>query len=265
MARRTVLTGAGVAALAAVGVTPAEGASAPFIFYTPHQDDETIFAGQIIAHQVQLGRRVIIVCATDGSINSVIWELTGKAPSKWWGGYHDPTREQIGVMSYPDIGKARDRELVAAAGCLGVAPGDIRLDVATRVVSAGQGRPVGITVAQAESLIKRYASTYPGATHCTMWWGDGHVDHANLGQGLRNLARGGLKGCQWAVKAGQRGDAKAVAFAASDAAKLRAKHAAWAYRSWAPAQGLYAIGYHSSASYFAEVERGDVNWIVTKA
>lgn len=270
MNRRTFLgAGAAAATAAAVGAATATEAAAwhtapPFIFYTPHQDDETIFAGQLIAHQRLIGRRAIIVCGTDGGTNRAVKDLRGETANAWWGGFHDPYREQINVRSYDDLARARDRELVAAAGCLGVNPGDIRLETETRPPSAGPGRDVGITVATAEGLISRYESTYPGALHCTTWWGDGHPDHANLGKALHNLK--GRLHAMWVVSyGGSSATAPASNYAAPDAAKLMVKHAVQPYRAWAPVQGMYAVGFHSSAGLLTQAEAGRVNRVVRES
>lgn len=220
----------------------------PIIFYTPHQDDETLFAGQILAHHAMVGRRVIIVSATDGSTTAMIHTLNGKRSNGWWQGFHYPAREGYGPLTPSDIARARDLELIAAGGLLGAWPNDIHLRPGVREPE--------ITLAQAESMIRHYAALYPDAGHYTTWWGDRDRNHATLGQALRNLP---LKDRRWVARAEY---GVGVPYRAPEGAKLMARRATSAYRSWAPEQGLFAIGYHSVAPYFAEVEQGRPNYIV---
>lgn len=241
---------------------PAPATGRPVIFYTPHQDDETLFMGQAVAHHALAGRQVHVVCGSDGSTSRIRNALNGTEGNAWWGGFHYPSREWYSTLSTTDFAEARDRELVAACGQLGVQPGNLHLEVGTRSST--------LTVAQAEALIRRYDDLYPDAGHYTMWWGDHDPTHSALGTALRNLALadpGKFNDCRWMVRTDQIATSGSVQYTlpATSAATIRqmARRAGWAYRSWAPQQGLYAIGYHSvGPSYFDEVERGDALWIV---
>lgn len=234
----------------------------PVIFYAPHQDDETLFMGQVIAHHALAGRDVHVVLGSDGSTSRIRNALNGLEGNAWWGGSHYPEREFYSTLSTADFAAARDRELVAACGQLGVQPGNIHLELGTRGPT--------IDVPGAEALIRRYDDLYPDAGHYSMWWGDGDPTHKALGTALRNLAvsePGTFNDCRWMVRTDQIASSGSVPYAlpATTAATIQrmARRAGWAYRSWAPQQGLFAIGYHSvGPSYFDEVERGDALHIV---
>lgn len=239
----------------------------PFTFYTPHQDDETLFAGQIIAHHAMAGREVHIVLATDGSTTGVRDMVNGVRVSGWWGGYHYPYSEgyeDLAPLSAADMAAARDRELAAAAGELGVRPANLHLRQDVRVTN--------LTAADAVDLIIEYANLLPGTGHYAMHWEDTDPNHAALGAALRDLYLSGdprFSDARWVVRYSQQatlGEPYVISDpTTSDNAKFMAKKAALAYRSWAPRQGLFAVGYHSVSSQFAYVESGAPNYIVKTA
>lgn len=235
----------------------------PVIFYSPHQDDETLFMGQVISRHALAGREVHVVLGSRGASSQVRETLKGLQSNGWWAGSHYPRREQIPDLSADDFAAARDREFIAACGQLGVQPENIHLELDTR--------QDGLTVPDAEALIRRYDDLYPTAGHYTMWWGDHEPVHNALGTALRNLAladSGKFNDCRWLLRTDQIGAPGGVKYPlpadkAGDIQQM-ARRAGWCYRSWAPRQGLFGIGYHSvGPSYFDEVERGDANWIVT--
>lgn len=241
---------------------PAAPTGRPVIFYTPHQDDETLFMGQAIAHHALAGRDVHVVLASDGSTSRMRDALNGLEVNGWWGGSHYPAREFYSLLSQTDFGEARDRELVAACGQLGAQPGNVHLEVGTRGSS--------ISVPEADALIRRYDDLYPDAGHYTMHWDDTDPTHSALGTALRQMALsepGKFNDCRWMVRTDQIASSGSVPYALPSATaasiKQMARRAGWCYRSWAPQQGMFAIGYHSvGPSYFDEVERGDLNHVV---
>jgi LmbE family N-acetylglucosaminyl deacetylase len=237
----------------------------PIVFYSPHQDDETLFMGQVIAHHALAGREVHVVLCTNGSTSAVLDALNGVDSNGWWGGWHFPAREGYGPLTRPEFGQARSREFVAAVGQLGVFPQHIHVPAAL---------PDGITVAAATELMISFADLFarqgePVVGHYTMWWGDPNPDHAHLGQALRDLhgRQPRFADARWLVKPEQAGAAGAAAYQPPPALRpevLRmTRRSTFPYRSWAPRAGMYAIGYHSvGLAYFDDVERGDVNHIV---
>lgn len=232
----------------------------PLYLYSPHQDDETLWSGQILAHHSLVGREVHIVLGTDGSTSAMRDALNGLTSNGWWGGYHYPEREGIPApLSTTDFALARDREMLQAAKQLGV-PEDrvhLRRDV----------RSSTITVAQAKGLILSNEAATPGAGHYTTHWTDPDPNHAALGTALRELVLDGLIGdARWVVRRTQIGSvAGAVEYVVPSTYLAQAKHmaiaAARCYGAWAPPES-YAIGRHSVSADFDWVESGASNWVV---
>lgn len=208
-------------------------------FYSPHQDDESLWFGQGLAHHSLVGRRVHIVAGTDGSTSAVLAELNGSVANGWWGGFHYPVREGIPVLTAADFAAARDRELVQAARQLGVSPDRVHLRV--------DERSANITVEQARAMILGFEALTPGAGHYTMHWLDLDPNHANMGVALRQLALAGLvSDARWIVRREQVGSITgAVPYPLPSEFAVAARHmaacAGRCYGAWAPPEA-YAIG-----------------------
>lgn len=252
-------------------VDPVAPTGRPFIWFEPHQDDGLLWAWRILTHHALSGREVHVVLATDGSASRVRRALNGEVANKYWG-WHYPKREgydHLTPITPQAFAKARDRELKAACGPLGIFPENLHLEL--------DWRKPAIDVPRAKELITRYADLYPNAGLCTMWWRDTDPTHAALGTALRQLhlaepAR--FPNCRWAVRRSQGPTAPGafeyevpVYFAAK--AQTMARNASLAYSSWAPGKteddGTYAIGLHSVGSELTAVRRGAPNWIVDTA
>ncbi|MCQ9178743.1 PIG-L family deacetylase [Streptomyces sp. IBSBF 2953] len=228
--------------------------------YTPHQDDETLWSGQIIAHHALVGREVHIVLGTDGSTSAMRDALNGDEANGWWGSSHYPAREGIPApLSPADFAAARDRELLQAAAQLGVPAARVNLRTDTRTAN--------ITVAEAKALILANEALTPGAGHYTTWWGDTDPNHSALGTALRELALAGqVTDARWVVRRSQIGSAPGateyvVPTAYLGQARLMAKCATRCYGAWAPPEA-YAIGYHSVQTDMDWAASGASNWIV---
>ncbi len=228
--------------------------------YSAHQDDETLWSGQIISHHTLVGREVHIILGTDGSTSAMRDALNGDDSNGWWGGYHYPAREGIPApLSTADFAAARDREMVQAARQLGVTPDRVHLRTDTRTAN--------ITVADAKALILANEAATPGAGHYTTHWGDTDPNHAALGQALRELAlAGAVSDARWVVRRSQIGTVTGAveyvlpaAYAAQ--ARFMAKNATRCYSAWAPPEA-YAIGYHSVQADMDWAASGASNWIV---
>lgn len=137
----------------------------PAIFYSPHQDDETLsYAVDIIKH-LRAGRRVIVVLYTDGKgsfvqdvLNRKIDPNTGNPySSAYWGGYHSPTREGYTPLTDDDFSKARTDEFKSACAQLGVLPEDIITDFVD-----------AFNIENVKTLIRKYEALYPSASHKAM-------------------------------------------------------------------------------------------------
>jgi LmbE family N-acetylglucosaminyl deacetylase len=256
----------------AIDPVPADPTGRPIVFYSPHQDDETLFMGQIIAHHALAGREVHVVLCCNGNLSEARGEINGDtSDSTYWGGYHFPVREGYAPLNLRDFGLARTREFVAACAQLGVPARRVHFGRADVPLATSDLLPDAISVGWATEVMNSWAAHFAGlgvpqAGHFTMWWQDPHADHAALGQALRAraLAEPVLFGdVRWLVKPEQATAAGATAYPLpanlAPTIKAMSRHAGWAYRSWQPPYA-YATGYHSVGNvYFDDVERADPN------
>lgn len=260
----------------AIDPVPLAPTGRPWIFYTPHQDDETLWAGQIIAHHALVGRDVHIVSVTDGSTSVIRRTLNGEEPNGWWGGMHYPRRE--GIWIAPDyqpltpgqFAGRRDNEMINACAHLGVPVENIHIGWTSTLNGEPFTRTSTISELQARQLIRDQEAQHPGAGHYTMWWGDTDTNHANLGKALRWLAineADTFKDCRYVVRRSQAGTASGVyKYMISDVedaanALHMAKCAAKAYESFVPPHYL-AVAPQSVAGDIDAVKRGEPNWYV---
>ncbi|WP_141579650.1 PIG-L deacetylase family protein [Actinomadura sp. WMMA1423] len=251
---------------------PANPTGKPIVFYSPHQDDETLFMGQAIAHHALAGREVHVVLLCNGALSGARAMLNGTASSGFWGGYHYPPREGYAPLSEDDFGLARTREFVAACAQLGVPAERVHLGRADAPAATSADLPDGISTSWATDVMQSWATRFaaegwPSVGHYTMWWGDNHADHAALGNALKSLrssAPAAFVDARWLVKPEQASAAGAAAYTISATysamAVQMARRAGWCYRSWQP-PACYAVGYHS-VSYFTGPENGTANYIV---
>lgn len=143
----------------------------PAIFFSPHQDDETLSMGASIVQHVRSGREVIVVLMCDGSGSGV-----GKVY---------PSRDVFVAE--------RDREFKAAVKALG----------AEAVIRSDRVPDTHLTVEWAKSVIEEYYEEYPDASFKTMSDKDrtnpesAESDHYLLGQALRET---GIKDARYYVR-----------------------------------------------------------------
>lgn len=137
----------------------------PAVFFTPHQDDETLSMGASIVQHVRAGRTVYVVLLTTGQ-NSWVHTLY-------------PSTEVFIAE--------RDREFVAAVKAMGAIP----------VIPAERAVDGQLTVAFAESVMQQWIAKYPDGSFKTMSETDAHPDHAAAGQALRAT---GVVDARWYVK-----------------------------------------------------------------
>ncbi len=123
---------------------------APAIFYTPHQDDETLGMGASIAEHVRAGKAVFVVLLSNGENDLMLTQIRLKYNSK---------------ATMQDVINARNNEMIAACQTLGVHR--------VYIANSGLGFPEkNITRA---TLIKQFKATmdymrkwYPNAAHKTI-------------------------------------------------------------------------------------------------
>jgi LmbE family N-acetylglucosaminyl deacetylase len=240
----------------------------PIVFYSPHQDDETLFMGQIIAHCVLAGREVHVVLCSNGNTSEARQEINGELlDTGWWKAWHYPAREGYEPLSAAEFGLARTREFRNALAQLGVRPENIHLGRADYPQPTSETLPDSIPPSWATALLQTWADHfvalgYPAVGHYTMYWGDPQADHAAMGTALVNLKTEQpalFTDCRWLVKPEQAVAAGAAAYVVpvgfAAQAKSMSRLAGKAYAAWAPEAGAYAAGYHSVGTvYFDDVE-----------
>ncbi len=148
-----VLTVGAAPTLAAPSNASTDAPRPPAIWFTPHQDDETLSMGAAIRLSVLGGRRNIVVLCTDGGASAV-------------------------ARQYPDRASfvaERDREFKAAVKALGA-----RAVISPRRVPDGT-----LTVKSATRIMRPYFAKHPEARFNTMSWTEPHPDHAALGRALQ--------------------------------------------------------------------------------
>lgn len=188
IAASTVLVGTTGATAATVPTTVKAAAvgSGPAIFLTPHQDDETLSMGAAVREHVLAGRDTWVILLTDGSASGVC---------------QDPPYNGDKAACVAE----RDKEYRAAVNKMGahaVILADRKIDNAL-----APGNPNPITRAWVESVIQRWAASYPGASFKTMSERDDHVDHKIAGQGLYDAyVDGYAPDARWYVKRYQQQD-----------------------------------------------------------
>lgn len=241
----------------------------PIIFYAPHQDDFLLFGGRIGAHHAlpEVNRRLIVVTGTDGSTTSVRRKLNGEISSAYWQGTHSPAGEGYSPLTEADIAAVRDREEVNADMVLGASRSDIHTQWSVPHQGGYAARGANITVEVAESLIKHFEGLYPDAGHYTMWPGDQDPNHAALGQALLNLHEADpvkYGDVRWLVRPSEKVAAGALTYSVpsdlDSTVDIKVRRACRAYDTWAPHEGMFAVGYHSVQSLFQAVVAGEPNY-----
>jgi LmbE family N-acetylglucosaminyl deacetylase len=137
----------------------------PAVFFTPHQDDETLW-GYAIRNHLRAGRQVHVVLMTDGS-NSAVRASTG--------------------LSVAEFVAARDDEYRRACRRVGVHPDNIHISPIRPADGA-------LDVAAAESVMLGFLESYLEAdvkTYSPHAAPGRHADHQHAGQALVGLLEAG--------------------------------------------------------------------------
>ena len=127
----------------------------PSIFYSPHQDDETIGMGASIAEHVRIGRPVYVVLFTNGAGSSAFNILNGKEKCSSHNTFHHFN------LSRKDFINARNNEFIAACKKLG----------AHRVYIVNNGKGVDESIGlknmiiRFKNLIYYFQKQYPNISH----------------------------------------------------------------------------------------------------
>jgi LmbE family N-acetylglucosaminyl deacetylase len=259
LSRRKALALGAAAALLPAGTAAA--ATSPAIFYSPHQDDESLaMAGSIREHK-EAGRQVILVLLTRGENGGLLDIMNGTAACPLGQGCPGGGSHSFG-LGQDDIVRGRTAEFKAAAQRLGVD----RVVVRDRPDSAW-GDYAGF-VQEVRNTILEFEARYPGASHKLV---NGYRDviygyppeDANLTHKACREAAEGLDGLDlrfywvygytWPLE--QR--TADYVLPLSDKQFARKRQALAEYRRWDPGRGRYALGYHSVGTLMIDPAAAD--------
>lgn len=136
----------------------------PAIFFSPHQDDETMAMGASIEEHAKAGRQIIVVLVTDGQSSGARGNMCDMGAV---------------CLSVEQFVQARTAEFVAAVHNL--AP-NATIEYEHKVDGA-------LTQWQANAIIAKYYSQYPLASFKTTSWTDNHRDHSRMGIALKSATQ----------------------------------------------------------------------------
>lgn len=139
---------------------------ATVVFFTPHQDDETLSMGPAVRHHLEAGHDVHVVLMTTGQ-NSAVYPGTG-----------------LDVASFV---AARDDEMYRATRQSGVRTANV-------VVSPLRTQDGQLSVSIAQSIIGAFYAQYPDAwckSYSNRVATGRHIDHIACGQAALNLFNSG--------------------------------------------------------------------------
>lgn len=249
LSRRKALALGAAAALLPTGT--AQAAAPPAIFYSPHQDDESLaMAGSIREHK-EAGRQVILVLLSRGENGGLLDIMNGAADCPLGTDCPGGGSHSFGLVQ-DDIVRGRTAEFTAAARRLGVD----RVVVRDRPDSAWTDY-AGF-VREVRDTILEFEARYPGASHKLV---DGYrdviygypEDDPNLTHKACREAAEGLEGqiadfrYYWVYGYTWPLEKRTADYVLplSDKQFARKRQALAEYSRWDPKHGRYALGYHS--------------------
>ncbi|MER8104630.1 PIG-L family deacetylase [Kitasatospora sp. NPDC094016] len=266
LSRRRVLTAGALAGatLLGTGLTggKASAASAPAIFYSPHQDDEVLgLAGSILEHKAA-GRPVYLVLVTLGENDGLARIMNEKDEEgekmecelrkKNHCAAHGPHGLDWPTDGVGMIVPSRTAEFMASAAVLGVDK-VINLKISD---SAWNGDDAFEKFTKTvKSKIASIADQYPGASHkFTAGWLEVSATHKAISDAAVQLARAGkLTDVRfnfvyaYDYPLASRGNGAAYVLNIPAAHMQTKLNAIACYNTWKPSKNLYALGYHSAS------------------
>jgi LmbE family N-acetylglucosaminyl deacetylase len=195
---------------------------ATVLFFSPHQDDETLTMGASISNHVNFAHDVHVILATDGISSNARLQTP---------------------LSRTQFTKARDDEFRRACLALGVPAANIHISRFAAI--DGQ-----LTQARAVDVIMEYMEKFPGAsvkTHTDKGAAIGqHPDHTNLGKAARQLLNAGvITDLRFKIEPYEINDFSSTGiswYIENTATPDKVKAALNEYKRVDTAQGMYGIG-----------------------
>ncbi|MFE4358306.1 PIG-L deacetylase family protein [Kitasatospora sp. NPDC056800] len=264
LSRRRVLTAGALAGATLLGTglsgARASAASAPAIFYSPHQDDEALgLAGSILEHKAA-GRPVYLVLVTRGENDGLARRMnTDPCPMTTEDRRHPCVARGHHGLNWPTIPAsasdsvivpARTAEFMASAARLGV---DKVINLKLPDSAWGGDDAFKKFTSTVKSKIASIADQYPGASHkFTAGWLEVSATHKAITDAAVQLAREGkLTDVRFNFvyaydhELPDRSRGAAYVLNIPDAHMKTKLKAIACYNSWDPSKNLYALGYHS--------------------
>lgn len=224
----------------------------PAVYFSPHQDDETLSMSVDILRHIAAGRDTHVVLFTDGGNTGARWSINGynsdtstPVTSSWWGSRHDPTVEDYTPLTWSTTYDARDTEFKSACGALGVPPYNVHII-----------RTTNRTVAGFKATMQSIINQFPiGTGYKTMSPIDTHAEHRVGAQALWELWNDGVISDVrfWLSRLDVMNGVTAGSYLTGTTTATELKkieQATRSYKAWNPAAGSFAVGYHSVASQF---------------
>ena len=245
----------------------------PVIFYSPHQDDETIGMGASIAEHVRIGRPVYVVLFTNGAGSTAINILNGKEKCNSHNSFHHFN------LTIEDFINARNNEFIAACKKLGV----------HRVYIANNGKgfdeSIGLKnmIVKFKNLVLTFQNQYSNISHKVI---SGNSDYSCSGENCNTYTKSeshlaGDIAINNLYKLGLVKDVRLYKiYIFSSCYNERKRNASWMkpvfncdmlrkqkacdeYKLFNPKIGRYAIGYnHSVWEYFSNTYSTKYEYVV---
>ena len=231
------------------------------VFFAPHQDDELNNFGAAVCRDLDAGLEVRVVLCTDGSASGVKRALGSGEPCHMHPGRH------VYPLTDAEFTAARDREFTASCRAMGVPEEGI-------VISPLRGRDGALTVEQAAEIIRAaLADLNPHTTAVRSLFPvtafRQNPDHTALARAAETAFRTGAFAAleqyyELIFTPPTPPDIRLERLRPDAAGRARMLAAADAYALWDPANGRYAIGYHSVADEFIALRKDPVSILVNE-
>lgn len=218
-------------------------------YFAPHQDDELTNLGVPVCRDLNAGNTVFCVLCTDGSASGARRLIGNGEACHLHEGLHPAG------FSAPDFIAARDREYIASCRAMGIPEQNI-------LIPEGRAADGALSAAQARALIAAAVGDLPpGAvtvnTLAPVESCRQNPDHNNLGKAALELFKEGRFGALrlfyepiHLADGLLKGLSMETLRPENEAQKKRLQEAAACYNRWEPANGWFAVGYHSVCDEF---------------
>jgi len=227
--------------------------SRPIVFFAAHPDDETIGMAGAIRQAVAEGRPVFVELMTHGEASFARGGLNDHGTDAWHPGKH------VYDLSVEDFGDARVREFLDAVHRLGVTGIHVAGFVNGELSSAQVAERITYWMSRKEPglSLRGTAGAQDPETDANPL---PHPDHAAVWEALVASGHPDVLGyCIYQAVTGKCRFQQRVNVGAWCLFKL---DALGAYEHWDPANGRYAIAYHSTHGLLDDVAKGCHEWIV---